>query len=180
MGEFFGNVRKYPKWCRQSFLVGANPVLAGVEVKVFSGGLGISLPWLSVGVGASCFVCIDAPPIVGATATRGFSVALGLSAVLGTSILAGSGCGWRCFGTIIEGCCSSISMLVSKSFFFFSAEGLSFMRSAMKKMNRLATATVKIMFIVVGSKETMTFHVIKDSSARAYRLDEIYVISSNL
>lgn len=52
---------------------------------------------------------------------------------------------------------------------FFSVDGLSFMRSVMKKMNNPTTATVKMMFVVERSKETMFSHAVKDSSARAYR-----------
>jgi len=126
----------------------ANSVFGGATV--FSG-LGTSLLSMRVGAGVSCFVWREEPPIVGLTTTGGFSL------TLGTSIFAGGGLR----GAIGEvgvwkGFCLSTLISVSIAFSFVSVEGLSFIRTVIKTINRATTAAIKRMLVVEKSKENMT------------------------
>lgn len=50
----------------------------------------------------------------------------------------------------------------------------------MNKANKPTTATVKIMFVVERSRETIIFTLAKDSIMQTYRLDETHIITTNL
>jgi len=116
---------------------------------------------------------VEEPPIVGLTATRGFSVTRGISIFAGGGVRGTIGEVWTGFGlsTLI-----SVSIALS----LVSVEGFSFMRTVIKRINRATTATPKKMFMGDKSKENMICHANEDSNNLAYRLDEICVITLNM
>jgi len=124
----------------------ADSVFAGATV--FSC-LGVSLLPLGAGAVISCFTWMEEPPIVGLMTTGG-----GFSATLGTSVLAGGAGGGGFRGAIGDAWSSfllSIFIWVSKSS-FSSVEGLSFMRTVIKAINRAITTANKRMLVVDKSK----------------------------